>query len=105
MDIVVLDGDRNLTLWEDYVVAHPRGCNYHQVGWKTVIERSFGHQTRYLLAMDSGMVLGILPLAILQSRLFGRSVVSLPFLNYGGLLTEYGTRWRSVSGSCLASSN
>ena len=44
MDVVVLDENRNLSLWEDYVVSHPKGSNYHQIGWETVIERSFGHQ-------------------------------------------------------------
>ena len=70
------------------MVSHPQATNYHQIGWKTVIERSFGHQTRYLLAMEKGAVVGLLPLTVLKSRLFGRSVVSLPFLNYGGLLAS-----------------
>ena len=88
MDIVVFDEKRDLPLWEAYVASHPQASNYHQIGWKTVIERSFGHQTRYFMAKNDGMVVGILPLAILKSRLFGRSVVSLPFLNYGGLLAN-----------------
>ena len=88
MNIVVLDKSRALSLWEKFVSSHPQASNYHQLGWKTVIERSFGHETRYLLAMDQGAVVGLLPLAILKSRLFGRSVVSLPFLNYGGLLAK-----------------
>ncbi len=88
MDIVHLNESRDLSLWEDFVAAHPHATNYHQLGWKTVIERSFGHATRYLMAMNDGVVAGVLPLAILKSRLFGRSVVSLPFLNYGGLLAH-----------------
>ncbi len=88
MDIVPLDESRDLSLWEDFVASHSQATNYHQLGWKTVIERSFGHATRYLMAMNDGVVVGILPLAILKSRLFGRSVVSLPFLNYGGLLAH-----------------
>lgn len=88
MDIIVLDENENLSLWEDFVASQSEATNYHQVGWKTVIERSFGHQTRYLMAMSDGVVVGILPLTILKSRLFGRSVVSLPFLNYGGLLAN-----------------
>ena len=88
MNLVILDETRDRSLWEDFVSSHPQATNYHQLGWKTVIERSFGHQTRYLLAMEGGEVVGLLPLAILKSRLFGRSVVSLPFLNYGGLLAN-----------------
>ena len=87
MDIIVLDDNHDLSLWEDFVASQSQATNYHQVGWKTIIERSFGHQTRYLMAMNDGVVVGILALAILKSRLFGRSMVSLPFLNYGGLLS------------------
>ncbi len=88
MDIIVLDESQNLSLWEDFVASQSQATNYHQVGWKAVIERSFGHQTRYLMAMNNGVVVGILPLAIMKSWLFGKSVVSLPFLNYGGLLAH-----------------
>lgn len=88
MNLVILDKTRDLSMWEDFVSSHPQASNYHQLGWKTVIEQSFGHQTRYFLAMKEGEVVGLLPLAILKSRLFGRSVVSLPFLNYGGLLAN-----------------
>ena len=88
MDIVVFDEPLALPIWENFVGSHPQGCNYHQIGWKTVIERSFGHETRYLMAMAGEEVVGILPLAILKSRLFGRSLVSLPFLNYGGILAH-----------------
>ena len=42
---------------------------------------------------------GVLPLVLFRSRLFGRFVVSLPFLNYGGVVAdgrgERSTRWRA----------
>lgn len=58
---------------------------YHQIGWKEVIEKSFGHKTFYLMAEDeSGDVVGILPLVQLKSRLFGNFLISLPYFNYGG---------------------
>ncbi len=88
MDIVQVDESRDLSLWEDFVASHSEATNYHQFAWKKVIERSFGHATCYLMAMNDEVVVGVLPLAILKSRLFGRSVVSLPFLNYGGLLAD-----------------
>src|SRR5215467_3902703 len=37
---------------------------------------------------DRGDVHGVLPLVLLSSRLFGRFLVSLPFLNYGGVVTD-----------------
>ncbi len=75
--------------WDDYVNAHPDGLNYHRFGWRRVIVESFGHAAPYLMARDSvGNTKGILPLIHLKSRLFGSILVSVPFVNYGGLLTD-----------------
>ncbi|MBP1728971.1 MAG: hypothetical protein H6Q56_1344, partial [Deltaproteobacteria bacterium] len=67
----------------------PAASNYHRYGWRDVIENSFGHQCQYLAAKESGgAVVGILPLVFMQSRFFGRFLVSQPFFNYGGLLCD-----------------
>jgi FemAB-related protein (PEP-CTERM system-associated) len=71
-----------------YVDAHPAGTGYHQHAWLGVIERSFGHETRYLVAESAGGIAGVLPLVFFRSRLFGSFAVSLPFLNYGGVLAD-----------------
>jgi len=75
--------------WEDYVKRSPPATLYHQIGWKEVIERSFGHRGYYWLAEDpSGRIRGILPLVHLKSLLFGSFMVSLPYFNYGGVCAE-----------------
>ena len=75
--------------WNRYVRTHPDATNYHQFGWKAVVERSFGHHTFNLVARDENAgVRGILPLVFMKSALFGRFLVSLPFFNYGGLLCD-----------------
>lgn len=75
--------------WDNYVArAHDANC-YHQIGWKDVIEKSFGHATYYLLSEDSSHnINGILPFVQLKSLLFGNFMVSLPYFNYGGLCAE-----------------
>ncbi len=73
--------------WDVYVETHPAASNYHQYGWREVIEGSFGHRCLYLAARKSDNVIeGILPLVLMRSRLFGRFLISLPFFNYGGVL-------------------
>jgi FemAB-related protein (PEP-CTERM system-associated) len=75
--------------WDRYVLRHPEASGYHLSGWRRVIEEVFGHQTYYLMAKSpDGNVQGILPLVLLSSRLFGRFLVSMPFLNYGGALSS-----------------
>ena len=73
--------------WDAFVARCPDATNYHQYGWRRVIEQSFGHGTHYLVARGPGReIRGVLPLAHLKSALFGNFLVSLPFFNYGGLL-------------------
>lgn len=75
------------TAWDAYVDSKPAASNYHRYGWRDVIENSFGHQCHYLAAKNKdGEVVGVLPLVFMQSMLFGRFLVSMPFFNYGGLL-------------------
>lgn len=76
--------------WDRYVLSRTTASNYHQFGWKTVIEQSFGHKTCYLLAMEHSTTVGILPLVIMKSLFFGRFLVSLPFFNYGGVVADNG---------------
>jgi FemAB-related protein (PEP-CTERM system-associated) len=77
--------DRNL--WDRYVQTRPAAVNYHRYGWRDVVENTFRHRCYYLAARaGDGSIVGILPLVFMHSRLFGRFLVSVPFLNYGGLL-------------------
>src|SRR5262249_46966121 len=46
------------------------------------------HTPYCLEAVEKGAVRGVLPLAYVSSLLFGRFLVSLPYLNYGGVLAE-----------------
>ncbi len=88
MDVSVLMHPGEASGWDDYVERHPTATNYHQLGWKSVIERGFGHKTHYLLARDGETLVGLLPLVIMKSRLFGKFAVSMPFFNYGGMLAD-----------------
>ena len=75
--------------WDDYVLGHPCATGYHLIGWKPVMEDAFGHRTCYLMSLDAdGQVRGVLPLVFVGSLFFGRFLVSLPFINYGGILVD-----------------
>ena len=78
-------------------------------GWKTVIEKTYGHRTYYLMAVDTqssapstkhldlspqhsarctkhSNVVGILPLVHMRHFIFGNKLVSIPFFDMGGIL-------------------
>jgi FemAB-related protein (PEP-CTERM system-associated) len=70
--------------WEAFVERSPAATFFHRIGWREILEQEFLHRTHYLLAERGGDVVGVLPLAELHSRLFGHSLVSLPFAACGG---------------------
>lgn len=76
------------SLWEQFVHKHPSASGYHTLAWKRLIEQIFGHRAHYLLCSDgAGEITGVLPLILTESRLFGRFLTSMPFFNYGGVLS------------------
>lgn len=74
--------------WNAYVRRNSQASAYHLYAWRDVISRTFGHETTYLTAESDTGIVGVLPLVVFRSRLFGRFVVSMPFLNYGGVLAD-----------------
>jgi FemAB-related protein (PEP-CTERM system-associated) len=75
--------------WDSFVGAFDGATAYHRHGWTSVISSTFAHPCHYLAAVDdNGDWQGILPLVHMRSRMFGNFLVSLPFVNYGGLLCK-----------------
>jgi FemAB-related protein (PEP-CTERM system-associated) len=85
--IAVVD-DVSVAEWDAYVASAPGASRYHLACWRTVFTRAFGHETVYLAARWRGHVIGVLPMVAFDSRAFGRFLVSLPFVNYGGVLAD-----------------
>lgn len=72
--------------WDDYIDQHPAAKIYHKTAWKRIIEKSFGKETFYLFAEENDSVYGALPLVKFFSLLTGKMIISLPYVNYGGML-------------------
>ena len=53
-----------------------------------MICRGLGHQDRSLVAVRDGDLHGVLPMMLLRHWLFGTFHVSLPWLDYGGVLAD-----------------
>ena len=80
--------DSDEKAWDEYVLKHPDSTFYHQIGWKNVVEKSYGHKPYYLLVKEEGEIQGIFPLFLMKSMLFGRKLVSVPFAPYGGVMAN-----------------
>jgi FemAB-related protein (PEP-CTERM system-associated) len=85
MNVVQVDKDE--TNWNSFVETAERATGYHRFRWRSIIGESFGHDCYYFAAVDeAGVWRGVLPLIHMHSRLFGNFLVSVPFVNYGGLV-------------------
>ena len=71
--------------WEAFVDRCGEATFFHRVGWRSILERCFGHRTHYLLAERGAEIVGVLPLAEVKSLLFGHALVSLPFCAVAGV--------------------
>jgi FemAB-related protein (PEP-CTERM system-associated) len=87
---VTLASNADAASWDAFVARVPGATGYHEWAWSGVFARAFGHRPVYMVARQQGRITGVLPLVQINSLLFGRTLTSLPFLNYGGVLSEDG---------------
>ena len=75
-------------LWHSYLTAKGPAGFYQQAAWLRVLQHGLGHQVVCLQATSGGQIAGVLPMAFVETRLFGRFLVSLPYLNSSGVVAE-----------------
>lgn len=80
--------DSDSTGWDAFVLSHPDGTFFHRYGWSGIFRDVFRLEPRYLVAERGQDIVGVLPLVLQRSLLFGTSLLSLPFCVEGGPLTR-----------------
>jgi serine/alanine adding enzyme len=87
--IIIIDNSHQ-ALWDAYVSNHPHASVYHLFAFKQTIEKTYRHKSIYLAAFDeeNGRIVGVLPLFLIKGLVLGKSLVSIPFCDYGGLLYD-----------------
>lgn len=92
--LIGLARDEDRSEWDAYVQSHSNAAGYHEWAWRNVFTRAFGHECLYLIARTAGAhgsaggVCGVLPVVKIASPIFGRTMTSLPFVNFGGVLSH-----------------
>jgi FemAB-related protein (PEP-CTERM system-associated) len=77
-----------LPMWAEFARAAGYSHLSYDPAWLSVLEQALGHVPYVLEAEENGEIRGILPLALVQSSLFGKFLVSMPYLNYGGVIGQ-----------------
>lgn len=87
LEIKILDKDDESD-WNSFVDSADDSSIAHKLGWKNVIETTMPHKTFYLLTRKNKKIVGILPLVHFSNKFIGNKIVSMPFLNHGGVCSE-----------------
>ncbi len=74
--------------WERFVLNHPKASIFHQLGWKRVMEKTYGYRSQYFVAERNGQLTGISPSFFISGWVTGRCLISLPFAVYGGVCAD-----------------
>lgn len=69
--------------WDDFV-ARNGGTFCHLSAWGDVFRDAFAHETVFAWTERSGGLDGVLPLVSMPDIPWGRALLSMPYLNYGG---------------------
>ena len=92
--------------WQAYVDGHPDAHFAHRWEWRGILGAAFGQQSHYLIARhggsEKGGIAGILPLVHVKSFLFGSALISVPYLNAGGILADDEDTARAIRDRALA---
>lgn len=80
--------DADYPAWDRYVGHHPQASTYHLSVSRSILAQAFGKPWHLLAVFQDGDLCAGLPLVHMRSRLFGNFLVSMPYVNYGGLLTS-----------------
>ncbi len=71
--------------WTEFVASQPSATQSHLIEWREVISAVFGYEPLYRVARRGGKITGVLPAFLVNSLLLGRHILSVPFLNSGGI--------------------
>ena len=74
--------------WQDYLAAKGHQGFYQQAQWLRVLEQGLQHQPACLQAVEGQKLVGVLPMALVASPIFGRFLVSLPYVNSSGIVAD-----------------
>ncbi len=103
--------DSDKPQWDAYIHNHPDSTVFHLTAWKEVVEKTFGHKSYYLIALNKeegeksheassnappsssisphqSRIVGVLPIFRVKSFLFGDYLVSVPFAEIGGPISD-----------------
>lgn len=88
--------EHEIPAWDHFVSEHPDSTVYHLSVWRHILQEAFGKRWYAVGVIREGRVLGGLPLVHMNTPLFGNFLVSMPYVNYGGILLGQECQARTI---------
>ncbi len=92
----------NLVRWTAYVRQCGETSLCRHPAWLAVLAAGLKHRPYCVEATVGERIVGLLPVALMKSALFGKFLVSLPYLNVGGVLADDAAAARAVVREAVA---
>lgn len=74
--------------WNSYLTKRGYDGFHLRSEWAAVFRHAFRHATFFVWEEQEGRIRGVLPLTLVSGPLFGRFLVSQPYLNTGGVIAD-----------------
>lgn len=94
--------DPDAAAWDQFVLSRTDSTFFHRSGWRQLFQGIFKLEPRYLVAERGGRIVGVLPLVLQRSLLFGKALISAPFCVEGGPLAEDSEADAALTAAALA---
>ena len=83
-----IECDCDAQRWQKYLAQHGYKGFHQWPTWSRTLQTGLGHEPYFLQAVQGGHIIGVLPLMKVETRLFGRFLVSLPYVNTAGVIAD-----------------
>jgi FemAB-related protein (PEP-CTERM system-associated) len=74
--------------WDAYVAGHAGGTVFHSTTWLDILDRSYQRPYHHIAVKEDGRIRGLVSLYDVRGLSGKKSLYSLPFTAYGGMLTD-----------------
>lgn len=81
-------GEDDKHLWNEFVMRNPQSHVYHLWEWSDVLCKTYKYKRHYLGVKKGEDISGVFPCLFVKSLIFGKRLISLPFVEYAGPLLK-----------------
>lgn len=87
--------------WDAYVAGHAGGTVFHSTTWLAILDSSYRRPYHHFAVKEEGRIRGLVSVYQVRGLSGKKSLYSLPFTAYGGLLAEDAAVARQLHDACL----